>query len=154
VPPRKVSRREYVQKYERPLICARIQAERMRLRDTYMGPGGNPFTQEAVARRVPTTLKTYRTWERNIEPDFKRLRQIAAALELPEDYFLPQASPLERQLQELQRTVAQVVASNDALDRKLKRLEQLLRETNRPAGQSPTRSRAPSKTVVGAKKRA
>ena len=52
---------------------------------------GNPFTQEAVARRVGVTLKTYNLWENHRVPRPHRLRQIATALWLDAEYFLPTA---------------------------------------------------------------
>lgn len=76
----------------RPAICERIQQTRRALfvewRASHPGTD-NPYSQENVARRVGVTLGGYGGWERHVEPNLSRLRQIAVALNLDEDYFLP-----------------------------------------------------------------
>lgn len=78
---------------ETPAICARIRQTRERLKDQWSsehpGERGNPFTQEAVASRLDATVKTYRSYEATTEPKSWRLREIAVALGLDGDYFLP-----------------------------------------------------------------
>lgn len=79
----------------KPEVCKRITAERLRLYKEFerthpKRKGGNRYSQENVAKRVPVTVKTYRTWEMGeVEPSFPRLRQLAKALDLPETHFLP-----------------------------------------------------------------
>lgn len=77
----------------RPAICRRINDTRRRQQERWKadhpGERDNPYTQEAVARRVGVTLGAYGAWERSREPELFRLRQIATALGLDEDYFSP-----------------------------------------------------------------
>lgn len=74
-----------------PPICAWIRGTRDRLKEEARIDGGataaTEFSQEAVARRIGVTLKAYRAWETNREPNRARRRQIARALGLEEDYF-------------------------------------------------------------------
>lgn len=77
-----------------PAISRRIRETREHLQDQWKSahPGEpNPFTQEEVARRVGSrgvTLSTYGKWERGeVEPRPYRVRQIAVALRLEENYF-------------------------------------------------------------------
>jgi transcriptional regulator with XRE-family HTH domain len=77
-----------------PAVCAQIRQTRKRLKDQWQaeneGARGNPYTLEAVAARVPMTAKAYGAIERGqSEPNLARLRTIAAALHLDDDYFLP-----------------------------------------------------------------
>lgn len=79
---------------EIPAISRRIRKARERKHDEWEaehGTGrGNPFTQEAVAHRIGVSLSGYGNWERGkTEPALARLRQIAVALGLDEDYFSP-----------------------------------------------------------------
>lgn len=77
----------------RPAICRRINDTRRRQQEQWKadhpGERDNPYTQESVARRVGVTLGAYGAWERTREPELFRLRQIATALGLDEDYFSP-----------------------------------------------------------------
>lgn len=80
----------------RPAICQRIRDKRKELqrqwKDEHPGEKGNPFTQERVAARLAdfgVTPKTYGEYERFKEPSIQRLREIATALSLDEDYFAP-----------------------------------------------------------------
>lgn len=77
----------------RPAICRRINETRRRQQERWKadhpGERENPYTQEAVARRIGVTLGAYGAWERTREPELFRLRQIAVALGLDEDYFSP-----------------------------------------------------------------
>lgn len=79
-----------------PAISARIRRTREDLQEQWdadhPGENGNPYTQEKVASRVGpsgVTVGAYRKFETVREPKLSRLRQIAVALELDEDYFLP-----------------------------------------------------------------
>lgn len=78
---------------ETPPISARIRKKREELQTAWdadhPGENGNPFTQEKVAGRVGITLGAYRKLETEREPKMNRLRQIALALYLDEDFFLP-----------------------------------------------------------------
>lgn len=78
---------------ETPALSARIRKKREGLQNAWEtenpGKNGNPFTQEKVAGRVGITLGAYRKLETEREPKPARLRQIALALELDEDFFLP-----------------------------------------------------------------
>jgi transcriptional regulator with XRE-family HTH domain len=66
------------EKREAPPLCRWVRREREKA----------GLTQEAVARRMDLTLNGYRKYERGPhEPRPQRLREIAAALELPENYF-------------------------------------------------------------------
>lgn len=77
----------------RPAISQRIKTTRERLQKQWKadhpGQPGNPFSQEEMARRIGVTLGAYGAWERHREPDLQRLREIAGALGLDEDYFSP-----------------------------------------------------------------
>lgn len=77
----------------RPAICQRIRDTRDHLfkqwKADHPRQRPNPFSQEEVARRVGVSLGGYGAWERTLEPDLQRLREIAVALELDEDYFAP-----------------------------------------------------------------
>jgi transcriptional regulator with XRE-family HTH domain len=110
---------------KRPAICQRIHDTRDRLRKQWNadhpGERGNPFTQEAVARRVGpdgVTLGAYGAWERTREPELYRLRQIATALGLDEDYFAPSG--------DLASATARVEAEADRLARQNDQIEELL----------------------------
>lgn len=83
-----------------PAICKRIRQTRERLYQEWTAEHGtkrgNPFTQEKVARRIVSaedpqgiTVGAYGAFERFREPSLERLRQIAFAFNLDEDYFLP-----------------------------------------------------------------
>jgi transcriptional regulator with XRE-family HTH domain len=82
------------------------------------GQRGNPFTQEQVAQRIGITLSAYGRFERTREPNLARLRQIAVALGLDEDYFLPSG--------DLTAATARVEAEADRLRRQGDELAQLL----------------------------
>lgn len=76
----------------RPPICKRISDLRKGLFARDKGPAreerrSNNFSQEAVARQIGVSLKAYRAYELNREPDYERRQAIAQALELPSDYF-------------------------------------------------------------------
>jgi transcriptional regulator with XRE-family HTH domain len=74
-----------------PELCRRIRAERKRLKDEWAaahpGDRGNPYTQEAMAHKLELSLKAYRAYEADREPSRPRTREIARALDLPEDHF-------------------------------------------------------------------
>lgn len=76
-----------------PAISQRIRATRERLQEQWKadhpGQRGNPFTQERVAATLRLTTKSYGDYERSREPDLPRLREIARAFNLDEDYFSP-----------------------------------------------------------------
>lgn len=78
---------------ETPALSGRIRKKREALQQAWEannpGKNGNPFTQEKVAGRVGITLGAYRKLETEREPKPSRLRQIALALKLDEDFFLP-----------------------------------------------------------------
>lgn len=107
---------------ERPAICQRIHSVRDGLKQQWElehpGERGNPFTQEQVARRIGITLSAYGRFERTREPNLSRLRQIAVALFLDEDYFLPSG--------DLTAATARVEAEADRLRRQGDELAQLL----------------------------
>jgi transcriptional regulator with XRE-family HTH domain len=107
---------------ERPAICQRIKAVRtQRMADwdlEHPGERGNPYTQEQVAQRIGITLGAYGQFERTREPNLARLRQIAVALFLDEDYFLPSG--------DLTAATARVEAEADRLRRQGDEFEQLL----------------------------
>jgi len=82
---------------EVPAICARIRKAREAITDPKTG---ETLAQEEVARRISAvatnkrdriSARAYGDLERWREPTQRRLRQIAVALELPEDYFMPSA---------------------------------------------------------------
>lgn len=121
----------------KPAICLRIAEERRRLKREWelshpdVRPGTqNPFTQEAIAKRVPVTLKTYRTWESTVEPSFTRLRQLAKAMRLPPNHFLPEPTEVAPSLDE-ERLAAlveeRIRGKLDELDQTVRRLEELFR---------------------------
>lgn len=119
----------------RPAISQKIRDTRKRLHDEWKadhpGEKDNPFTQEAVARRVPVTLGAYGAWERGkIEPSLQRLRQVAVALGLDEDYFSPSG--------DLASATARLEAEADRLAEIRQGLEQLL-----PVLQSHAREQEP-----------
>jgi transcriptional regulator with XRE-family HTH domain len=62
-----------------PALCRRIRAARL---------GVAHVSQEEAARRLGLSLKAYRAYELFREPSIRRLRQIAHAFGLEEDYFL------------------------------------------------------------------
>ena len=89
---------------EAPSLCRWVRREREKA----------GLTQEEVARRMNMSLTGYRKYERGPrEPKPERLREIAVALELPENYFFgggvdtvllqEQVQDLQEQLHELAR---------------------------------------------------
>lgn len=75
-----------------PPICARIRELRLERFEQdkeaqRREQRANRFSQEAIAQRVGVTLKAYRAYEEYREPDYERRQAIAAALDLPTDYF-------------------------------------------------------------------
>lgn len=67
----------------------------------------NRFSQEAMAQRVGVSLKAYRAYEDTREPDYERRQAIAAALDLPDDFFENQISQ-SQELQDLRGELAEV----------------------------------------------
>jgi DNA-binding XRE family transcriptional regulator len=67
----------------------------------------NRFSQEAMAQRVGVSLKAYRAYEDTREPDYERRQAIAAALDLPDDFFENQVSQ-SQELQDLRGELAEV----------------------------------------------
>lgn len=132
---------------ERPALSQRIWQTRIRLRDewTHEHPKerGNPFTQEAMAARVGVTLGAYGAWERAKEPKPARLREIALALGLDEDYFLPSG--------DLTAATARVEAEADRMSSMADQMEVLLQQlqarlaTEAPAPLQPEPGEAPSR---------
>ena len=110
------------EKPEKPPLCAWIQQTREHLKDQWAaesgGARGNPFTQEAVAQRIGVTLKAYNLWENKREPKPRRLREIATALGLTDDYFLPTV--------DLASATARVVAEAERLKTAGDEIEDLL----------------------------
>jgi transcriptional regulator with XRE-family HTH domain len=62
-----------------PALCRRIRAARLNVAHV---------SQEEAARRLGLSLKAYRAYELFREPSVRRLREIAKAFGLEEDYFL------------------------------------------------------------------
>lgn len=123
---------------QRPAICERVRSTRLRLKESWAadhpGDRDNPFTQEEVARRVGVTLGAYSAWEKTREPDLARLRQIAAALALDEDYFSPTG--------DLASATARVEAEADRLATVTDHLTSFLEELkSQLAAGSPVQSR-------------
>lgn len=110
---------------DRPAISQRIRNTRTQLQEQWKADHpnerGNPFSQEAVARRIGqdgVTVGAYGAWERRSEPDLQRLREIAVALFLDEDYFLPTG--------DLAAATARVEAEADRLGALRVELQELL----------------------------
>jgi transcriptional regulator with XRE-family HTH domain len=108
-----------------PAICQRIRETRERLQEQWKadhpGERGNPFTQEKVAGRIGQdgiTVGAYGAFERYREPDMQRLREIAQALGLDEDYFMPMG--------DLATATARVEAEADRLAKTTDAMEELL----------------------------
>lgn len=123
---------------EVPAICRQITQTRKRLQDEWKQAHpherGNPFTQEKVAQRVEVSLGAYGSWERGkVEPDNARLRQIATALYLDEDYFLP-TGDLATATTRLEAEADRLERMNDSLEEQLAALRALLTRT--PPSQS------------------
>lgn len=112
---------------QRPALSQRITATRERLKDEWAaahpGERDNPYTQEAVARRVGVTLGAYGAWERKKEPKPARLREIARALNLDEDYFLPSGDLTEMTVR-LEAETDRVASMGDRLEALLQLLEE------------------------------
>lgn len=71
---------------EVPALCERVR----HAREATIDPAtGRRMSQERAAALVGVSVRAYRKWETTVEPKPLRLRQIAAALGLPEDHFLP-----------------------------------------------------------------
>lgn len=102
---------------EAPVLCRRIRDARLRVAH---------ISQEEAARRVGLSLKAYRAYEVFREPSIRRLREIALAFGLEENYFVvtngsdPGSAALEHKvdaelreiktrLERLERTVAHLV---------------------------------------------
>jgi len=91
---------------EIPEICQRIREARERA----------GVTQEEMARRLFLSLGAYAAYERRREPRLSRLRQIAQALGLPEDYFenpapaLPAEDDFADRLGRIERVLEELVA--------------------------------------------
>lgn len=62
-----------------PALCRRIRDARLSVAH---------ISQEEAARRLGLSLKAYRAYEVFREPSIRRLREIAGAFGLDEDYFL------------------------------------------------------------------
>lgn len=108
---------------EIPAISRRIRTARERRQEEWEaenGTGrGNPYTQEAMARQLEVSLSGYGNWERGrTEPTLARLRQIAVALGLDEDYFSPTG--------DLASATARVEAEADRLAELREDLQELL----------------------------
>lgn len=109
-----------------PALCLHIRQTRERLQEQWKAEHpterGNPFTQERVAQRVGAglTTKSYGDFERFREPDMQRLREIATALNLDQDYFMPSG--------DLATATARVEAEADRLSRTTDAMESLLEQ--------------------------
>lgn len=83
-----------------PPICVRIRSTRIRLMEearALKGPdAAREYTQENVAHRVGVTTFTYRSYEKQTEPNYRRRRQIAKAFGLAEEYFEGDTEDAER----------------------------------------------------------
>lgn len=103
-----------------PPICARIRATRDALKDAQTTTERRSFfSQEKVAQRVGVSLKAYRAWEKDREPNYERRRAIARALELDEDYFEQPAPDLVG----LEARYSELVELFRSVDGRLGRLE-------------------------------
>lgn len=113
-----------------PAVSRRIRQTRERLhaewKADHPGERGNPFTQEKVAGRIGVTLGAYGSWERGrVEPDLARLRQIAVALYLDEDYFSP-GGDLATATARVEAEAARLAETNDAIQELLPDLRALV----------------------------
>lgn len=115
-----------------PALCHRIQAVRKGLYDQWKadhpGEKGNPFSQEKVAARIGDegiTTGAYGDFERKTEPSMGRLRQIAKALDLDENYFTPEGDPATA-MARLEAEADRLARAADALTALLERIERLL----------------------------
>ena len=89
-----------------PDLCQLIRAEREKA----------GLSQEELARKLDMSLAGYRLYERFREPKPPRLRQIALALRLPEDYFMRGGLDTET----IEERVAELADKIEALDGWLK----------------------------------
>jgi transcriptional regulator with XRE-family HTH domain len=116
-----------------PAICVRIRKTRERLSDEWKaanpGQRGNPFTQERIAARMGLTTKSYGDYERGREPDLQRLREIALAFSLDEDYFAPSG--------DLASATARVEAEADRFAKATDQVEDLLAALRAQLGVEP-----------------
>jgi transcriptional regulator with XRE-family HTH domain len=107
---------------EAPPLCRRIRDARLNFAHV---------SQEEAARRLGLSLKAYRAYEVFREPSIRRLREIARAFGLDEDYFLvtdgsdPGSAAFERKveaelreiktrLERLERALARLVTGSAA----------------------------------------
>jgi transcriptional regulator with XRE-family HTH domain len=97
-----------------PALCRRIRAARLNVAHV---------SQEEAARRLGLSLKAYRAYELFREPSVRRLREIATAFGLDEDYFLAPNGGDSRPTAFEQ----QVRAELEEIRARLDRLEQSLR---------------------------
>lgn len=99
---------------EAPALCRRIRAARL---------GVAHVSQEEAARRLGLSLKAYRAYELFREPSIRRLREIARAFGLEEDYFLA-ANGGETELtafeQQVRAELREIKARLDQLERALR----------------------------------
>jgi transcriptional regulator with XRE-family HTH domain len=115
-----------------PAICLRIRKTRRELFDRWAAEnpneqGMNPYSQEQVASRVGITRNAYRAFERRREPSLARLRQIAAALGLDDDYFSPRADRASVTAR-LEAEADRYAEMNDRLQALIEALQALLAE--------------------------
>ena len=101
-----------------PELCQEIR----RTREQVVG-----ISQEEAARRLGISLKAYRAYESFREPKLARLRQLAAAFGLEEDYFIREATQTHRELpseflDEIASQHEEVVRRLDAQDEVLRTL--------------------------------
>lgn len=81
-----------------PALCIWIRETR----ESLSSENGRKLSQEEMARRLNISLPAYRAYETFREPSVPRLRQIATAMGLDENYFLsgkpPSAEPFEEEV--------------------------------------------------------
>jgi transcriptional regulator with XRE-family HTH domain len=98
-----------------PALCRRIRDARLSVAH---------ISQEEAARRLGISLKAYRAYEVFREPSVRRLREIARAFGLDEEYFV--ASNGDRGSaafeQKVQAELREIKARLDRLERALARL--------------------------------
>jgi transcriptional regulator with XRE-family HTH domain len=115
-----------------PPICERIRDKREELQQRWQadhpGQRGNPYTQENVAHAIGVTRDAYRKFETVREPSLERLRQIATAFGLDEDWFQPTGNLTEATVR-VEAEADRLAAMNDQLQEMLVGLRALLRET-------------------------
>src|SRR5919197_1149611 len=98
-----------------PPLCRRIRSARLSVAQ---------ISQEEAARRLGISLKAYRAYEVFREPSVRRLREIARAFGVDEEYFLASDGDEESSAfeQKVQAELREIKARLERLERALARL--------------------------------